>query len=125
MNRFPTVIIQKQPPVFDWRPHRLCGERGIVLAVLCIPLSARRGALASSNGVLAHCVFMCRPSYLEQVRLSVRTQKNREDIAVPACGERGIVLAVLCIPLAARRVALAKSDAAAAPQPAALYTDLM
>lgn len=38
---------------------------------------------------------------------------------------RGIVLAVLCIPLAARRGALAKSDAAAAPQPAALYTDLM
>ena len=38
---------------------------------------------------------------------------------------RGIVLAALCIPLAARRGALAKSDAAAAPQPAALYTDLM
>ena len=36
---------------------------------------------------------------------------------------RGIVLAALCIPLAARRGALAKSDAAAAPQPAALYTD--
>lgn len=82
--------------------------RGIVLAALCIPLSARRGALASSNGVLAHCVFMCRPSYLEQVRLSVRTQKNREDIAVPACGERGIVLAVLCIPLPLAGEALAR-----------------
>ena len=67
VNKFPAAVMQKRPPVIDSRPHRLCGERGIVLAVLCIPLSLAGRALANPMWQPLRSTPFRMPSLCEQV----------------------------------------------------------